>query len=46
MTWRQTFMKVLLEYYFKDVKEPVGVQVKTNEYRQENNDFYNYRYKK
>ena len=41
-TWRQTFMKVLLEYYFKDVKEPVEVQVKTNEYRQENNDFYNW----
>ena len=42
VTWRQTFMKVLLEYYFKDVKEPVEVQVKTNEYRQENNDFYNW----
>jgi P4 family phage/plasmid primase-like protien len=42
VTWRQTFMKILLEYYFKDVKEPVEVQVKTNEYRQENNDFHNW----
>jgi P4 family phage/plasmid primase-like protien len=42
ITWRQTFIKILLEYYYKDVKEPVEVQVKTNEYRQENNDFYNW----
>jgi phage/plasmid-associated DNA primase len=42
MSWRQTFMKILLEYYFMDVKEPIEVQVKTNEYRQENNDFYNW----
>jgi len=42
ISWRQTFMKILLEYYFTDVKEPVEVQVKTNEYRQENNDFYNW----
>jgi P4 family phage/plasmid primase-like protien len=42
MTWRQTFMKILLEYYFMDVREPIEVQVKTNEYRQENNDFYNW----
>jgi len=41
-TWRQTFIKILLDYYFRDVKEPVEVQVKTNEYRQENNDFYNW----
>ena len=41
-TWRQTFMRILLEYYFRDVKEPHEVQVKTNEYRQENNDFYNW----
>ena len=42
VTWRQTFMKILLDYYFRDVKEPIEVQVKTNEYRQENNDFYNW----
>ncbi len=42
VTWRQTFMKILLEYYFMDVREPIEVQVKTNEYRQENNDFYNW----
>jgi P4 family phage/plasmid primase-like protien len=42
VTWRQTFMKILLEYYFMDIREPIEVQVKTNEYRQENNDFYNW----
>ena len=42
ITWRQTFMKILLDYYFKDIKEPIEIQVKTNEYRQENNDFYNW----
>jgi P4 family phage/plasmid primase-like protien len=42
VTWRQTFIKILLDYYFMDVKEPLEVQVKTNEYRQENNDFYNW----
>jgi P4 family phage/plasmid primase-like protien len=42
MTWRQTFMKILLEYYYKDIVEPSEIQVKTNEYRQENNDFYNW----
>ena len=42
LTWRQTFMKILLEYYYRDIKEPNEVRVKTNEYRQENNDFYNW----
>ena len=42
VSWRQTFMKILLDYYFTDVKEPLEVQVKTNEYRQENNDFYSW----
>jgi P4 family phage/plasmid primase-like protien len=42
VTWRQTFMKILLEYYNKDIREPREVQVKTNEYRQENNDFSNW----
>ena len=42
VSWRQTFMKILIDYYYRDVKEPIEVQVKTNEYRQENNDFYNW----
>jgi P4 family phage/plasmid primase-like protien len=42
ITWRQTFVNILLSYYFKDVKEPLEVQIKTNEYRQENNEFYNW----
>jgi P4 family phage/plasmid primase-like protien len=42
VSWRKTFIKILLDYYYKDVKEPNEVQVKTNEYRQENNDFYNW----
>jgi P4 family phage/plasmid primase-like protien len=42
ITWRQTFMKILLSYYNKDVKEPEEVKVKTNEYRQQNNDFYSW----
>jgi P4 family phage/plasmid primase-like protien len=42
VTWRQTFINILLQYYYQDVREPLEVQVKTNEYRQENNDFYNW----
>jgi P4 family phage/plasmid primase-like protien len=42
LTWRQTFMNILLSYYYKTVSEPLEVQIKTNEYRQENNDFYNW----
>lgn len=41
-TWRQTFMNILLDYYNKTVPEPHEIKVKTNEYRQENNDFYNW----
>ena len=37
LTWRQTFMKILIDYYNQDIKEPIEVQVKTNEYRDENN---------
>ena len=40
ITWRQTFMNILLEYYYKDIREPVEVQCKTNEYRL-NNDIVN-----
>ena len=42
LSWRQTFMKILLSYYYLDIKEPVEVQVKTNEYRQDNNDLFNF----
>ena len=42
ITWRQTFVNILLDYYNKTVPEPKEVQLKTNEYRQENNDFYNW----
>jgi putative DNA primase/helicase len=42
ISWRQTFMNILLDYYSVDVEEPDEVQAKTNEYRQENNDFLNW----
>ena len=42
ISWRQTFINILLDYYSKDIKEPLEVQIKTNEYREENNDFYNW----
>lgn len=38
VTWRQTFIDILLKYYYKHVREPIEVQLKTNEYREENND--------
>ena len=40
ISWRQTFINILLEYYYKDIIEPEEVSVKTNEYRQDNNEFY------
>jgi P4 family phage/plasmid primase-like protien len=36
ITWRQTFINILIEYYFTDVIEPIEVKAKTNEYRQGN----------
>jgi P4 family phage/plasmid primase-like protien len=43
LSWRQTFMKILLDYYYRDnIKEPEEIKMKTNEYRQENNDFYSW----
>jgi P4 family phage/plasmid primase-like protien len=36
ITWRQTFMNILLDYYYKDISEPAVVQVSTNRYRQGN----------
>ncbi|NDD85269.1 hypothetical protein EBZ38_13480 [bacterium] len=41
ITWRQTFMNVLLEYYYRtDITEPLDVQLNTNEYRSQNNKFF------
>lgn len=40
VSWKQTFMNILLDYYYKDIPEPEEVKVKTNEYRQDNNDFF------
>ncbi len=41
LEWRQTFMNILIDYYYKEnVKEPQEIQMKTNEYRDENNDFF------
>jgi P4 family phage/plasmid primase-like protien len=42
ISWRQTFMNILINYYSSDIREPIEVQLKTNEYREENNDFYNW----
>jgi P4 family phage/plasmid primase-like protien len=39
ITWRQTFMNILIDYYIRsDITEPETVKLKTNEYRDENND--------
>jgi P4 family phage/plasmid primase-like protien len=40
ITWRQTFLKILLEFYYKEVTEPNEVKVRTNEYRQDNNELF------
>lgn len=37
ITWRQTLIKILLDYYYRDrITEPPEIQLKTNEYREEN----------
>jgi phage/plasmid-associated DNA primase len=36
ITWRQTFVNILLQYYYKDVKEPKSVKVFTRKYRETN----------
>jgi P4 family phage/plasmid primase-like protien len=36
ITWRQTFMNILIKYYSQVVKEPEEVKVKTNAYRVNN----------
>jgi P4 family phage/plasmid primase-like protien len=42
ISWRQTFINILIDYYYKDISEPIEVKLKTNEYREENNDFNNW----
>jgi len=42
ITWRQTFMKILINYYHLNIKEPTEVILCTKEYCQDNNDFYNW----
>jgi phage/plasmid-associated DNA primase len=40
LSWRQTFMNILISYYTReDIREPEEIKVKTQEYRQENNNF-------
>jgi P4 family phage/plasmid primase-like protien len=36
LSWRQTFINILIEYYYKSVPTPSEVQAKTNEYQSEN----------
>ncbi len=40
ISWRQTFMNILLDYYNRDIREPEEVKIKTNEYRQENDTIF------
>ena len=42
VTWRQTFMNILVDYYYMDVPEPEDVSIRTNEYRNENCEFYSW----
>jgi P4 family phage/plasmid primase-like protien len=42
ITWRQTFMNILLSYYPKQISEPDEVKIKTNEYRQENDKVFSW----
>jgi P4 family phage/plasmid primase-like protien len=38
VSWRQTFMNILLMYYYMDIIEPNEVQNKTKNYRDDNNE--------
>jgi P4 family phage/plasmid primase-like protien len=42
MSWRQTFMNILIDYYFKTIPEPIEVKVRTNAYREENSAIYSW----
>jgi P4 family phage/plasmid primase-like protien len=38
ITWRQTFLNILIDYYPRIVKEPESVKTRTNNYRVDNNE--------
>lgn len=38
VSWRQTFMNILIDYYYKDIQEPNEVMSRTFEYRDDNNE--------
>ncbi len=38
VTWRQTFVNILLEYHYKVIPEPDAVKLRTNEYREDTNE--------
>jgi P4 family phage/plasmid primase-like protien len=42
ITWRQTFMNILLKFHFQSIPEPDEVKIKTDEYRKENNEILNF----
>jgi len=38
ITWRQTFLNILLSYYNRQIPEPEAVLIRTEEYRDESNE--------
>ena len=36
VTWKQTFINLLIEYFYKNIPEPNEVKAKTQTYRQDN----------
>ena len=38
VTWRQTFMNILLDYHYKLVPEPDVVKLRTTQYKEETNE--------
>jgi len=39
ITWRQTFLNILIDYYYRDIGEPDSVKENTKEYKEESNEF-------
>ncbi len=39
ITWRQTFMNILVSYFHREIDVPQSVLLKTNQYKQLNNDY-------
>ena len=39
ITWKQTMMNILIQYYSKNIKTPTEVILSTTEYKDENNEF-------